>query len=217
MLIRLSPFLIATAFVVCFMSAACSSGAAHKYPVTFKDDQYDLEKMTLTESDVPEGFSQKQSSTFDNEAWAAIVGADDPEAKKNQLDSLGRINSAAKIFSWDNPIEHLGQTYQITSQATLYVSVDAATKSMKLLCDLPIEEKNQSTELKVPLLGDQVTGLVVSESLANFGVSKDSIVCVRTGRIVNAVVESGLDGTQNIGRTVALARKALVHADATLK
>ena len=217
---RLGPLVIASAclLVACSGSSQNKSGASsHGYPVTFADDKYDLSQLTLDESDIPTGFSQKQSSTFDNTAWADIVGQDDPEAKKNQLDSQGRLTSAAKIFSWDNPLEHLGTTYQITSQSTLYVSVDAATNAMKLLCDLPIDEKNQSQEIKAITLGDQTTVLIVSETLPNFGISKDSVVCIRTGRIVNAVVESGLDGTQDITRTVALAKRALVHVNATLK
>ena len=225
---RFGPVLVASACLSASLFAACSadhkgnsdgknSVTARSYPVQFKDDQYDLEKMTLAATDVPDGFSQKQSSTFDNEAWAAVVGQDDPSGKKKQLDSQGRLMSAAKIFSWDNPLEHLGKTYQITSQSTLYVSVDAAMKSMKLLCDLPIDEKKASQEIKAATLADETTVLIVSETLPNFGVSKDSIVCVRTGRIVNAIVESGLDGTQDILRTIGLAKLALAHVDAELK
>jgi hypothetical protein len=47
--------------------------------------------------------------------------------------------------------------------------------------------------------------------LGDFGQLLETTVCFRTGRIVHAVIQQGLDGTQDIPLNVRLAQKMLIH------
>jgi hypothetical protein len=199
---------------ISLLAAGCGGSTYH---TNRADDAYDLEAMALTDADLPAGIAEKQARSFDNEEWANVLDDVNPEAKKNQLDALGRLRSAAKVFSWETPLEHLGRSYQITSQSTLFTSVKAAQDSLKKLCDLPIDDKNPIEEFKVSGVGDEAAGFFVIEQLPNFGTSIDTAICFRTGRIVHAIVASGLDGTQDIGGGVRLAKKMLIHIDAAFE
>jgi len=196
--------------------SACSSGP--KYITNKPDDSYDLQAMSLAEEDLPAGYLQQDSRIFNNQDWAAAIAApgDDPQTKQKQLDAQGRISGAATIFSWDNPGEHLGHPYQIATQSTLYATATDASKALKLLCDLPIDPTAPLTDFKVTSLGDEATGFMSTQAVQGFGDSIDTAVCFRTGRIVHSVVQSGLDGTQDVALDVRLAQKMLARVDDAL-
>ncbi|MGI8926088.1 MAG: hypothetical protein ACR2HN_05500 [Tepidiformaceae bacterium] len=195
--------------------AACG-GDGSDYPDDREDDAYDLEAMALEDGDLPQGVEQRQAQSFDNAEWAeAFPNADEDqlEVRKNQLDAQGRVKGFVAIFTWDAPIEHLGRPYQYTSHSTLFVDTSKAIDSMTKFCDLPIDGTNPLKELRVPRMADGSVGFQVSEKLENFGESIDTVVCFRTGRIVHAVVQSGLEGTADTGLSVRLARRMLAHVD----
>ncbi len=197
--------------------SACGGGPT--YATNKPDDSYDLQAMSLAEEDLPVGFLRQDARIFNNQDWAAVLPdpANDPQKKQNQLDAQGRITGAATFFSWNNPEEHLGRPYQITTQSTLYATADDASKSLKMLCDLPVDPSNPLTDFKVTGLGDEATGFMSTQTIQGFGDSVDTAVCFRTGRIIHAVVQSGLEGTQDVALNVRLAQKMLARVDDALK
>jgi hypothetical protein len=202
MVLRVAPLL----GVLVLVAVACGG---RSYPTNRDDESYDLEAMSLAEEDLPDGFLARDFQSFDNDQWAAILDDVDPESKKSQLDAQGRVRNLISIFSWDNPAEHLGRPYQITSHSTLYGSADDASASLRQLCDLPLNEQNPTTNFNVPRIGNEAEGFTMIEQIPNFGQSVDTVVCFRTGRIVHAVVQSGLEGTSDVGLSVRLAERLL--------
>jgi len=197
--------------------AACGGDGGPDYATDWGDDEYDLEAMSLREADLPEGYLEQDRVEFTNEEWAEILDEVDPEAKLRQLDAMGRVRNMITIFSWEQPLEHLGRPYQFSSHSTLFETAELASASINKFCDLPIDETNPREDLAVPKLGDQSTGFSISEDLENFGESIDTVVCFRTGRVVHAVVQSGLEGTHNPELSIELARKMLRNIDAYFK
>ena len=210
--------LVAAGLAVAIVAlAACDS--SDRYPTNRNDDDYNLEAMSLLADDMPTGYEEADSQAFDNQAWAEVLDEVDPDAKKNQLDALGRIRSHIKAFQWpqDEAIQHLGEPFRFLSQSTLYVDEKSASESMKKLCDLPLDEKNETSEFVVSGLGDQSVGFTVSQQLDQFGPAQDVVICFRTGRIVHALSQTGLKGTADISLNVKLAHRWLVHIDDAFK
>lgn len=196
-----------------FLFAACDDGPG--YNRKWGDDDYDLEAMALQDDDMPSGIQRQEERGFDNEEWSGAFGADDPEARKNQLDAQGRLRNFVAFFSWDDPIQHLGRTVSITSQSTLYVDEKAASDAArKYACGLLIDDRDPLDEFNVPRLADQAVGFFVTQDQENFGKSVDTAICFRTGRVLHAVVQSGLEGTEDIGLGVKLAKRMLARVDA---
>ena len=81
------------------------------------------------------------------------------------------------------------------------------------MCGIQANEKDPVTEFKVSKIGDQSAGFYMVGSLQDFGDLIETTVCFRTGRIVHAVIQQGLDGTQDIALSVRLAHKMLAHVD----
>ncbi len=185
------------------------------YSTALGDDAYDLQAMVLVSSDMPVGIQKLQEKGFDNEEWSQIFDTDNPELKKNQLDAQGRLRNQVAYFSWDQPMEHLGHPISVTTQSTLYVDAKAADKAAKqFACGLLVADKDPIDEFKVPKIGDQSVGFFVSQQQQNFGKTVDTAVCFRTGRILHAVVQSGLEGTEDVALSVKLAEKMLARVNA---
>jgi hypothetical protein len=205
MLPRVFIALLAASLV---LLAACDRGGGGvTYATDWGDDEYDLEAMSLREADLPEGYMEQDRAAFGNDEWAEILDDTDPEGKRRQLEAMGRIRNAITIFSRERPLEHLGRPYQFSSHSTLFESAELAARSLETFCDLPIDDTNPIEDFDVPRIGDQSTGFSVSEQLQNFGESIDTIVCFRTGRVVHAVVQSGLEGTERRELSIELAQK----------
>lgn len=215
---RYRPYILATLVVSALpVLAACGGDGGANYDVDWGDDEFDLAAMSLREPDVPEGYLEQDQVEFANDEWAEILDEEDPEAKLRQLDALGRIRNSITVFSWENPLEHLGRPYQFASHSTLFATPEQAIESVNTFCDVPIDETNPVEDFEVPKLGDQSSGFSVSEQLDNFGESIDTIVCFRTGRVVHAIVQSGLEGTHDQELSIDLAKKMLQNVDAYFK
>ena len=190
------------------------------YPVDLADEGYDLDAMVLRNADVPEGIELVQRNGFDNEEWAALlVDPADPEAlavKVAQLNAQERIRTYVAYFSWpEGPIAHLGQTLSITAQSTLFATEAAAEESLRgaALCGLILNEAAESRDFRIPAFGDASVGFFVTEQDEQLGTSVDTVLCFRTGRIVHGLVQSALDGAQDIGLIVRLGRRMLGHIE----
>lgn len=197
--------------------SACSSGP--KYATNKSDDSYDLQAMSLAEEDLPAGYLQQDARIFNNQDWAAVMPpGDDPQGMQNKLDAEGRLSGAAAIFAWDNPSEHLGRPYQIATQSTLYATAADASKALQqYFCDVLIDPTNpQIIDFKVTGIGDEAVGFMSTTAVQGFGDSIDTAVCFRTGRILHAVIQSGLDGTEDVALDVRLAQKMLARVDDAL-
>jgi len=196
--------------------AAC--GGKH-YATDKNDDDYDLEAMELRNADLPEGILLSQGETFDNKDWAQVVGADDPDVTEKALDRQGRLQGHVAFYTWDNPVEHLGHVISVTVQSTLFVDAAAASDSLTGqhngdgLCGLLINKTDLPEEFPVPSLGDQAIGLRVVQNQQNFGKSVDIVICFRTGRVVNGIQQSGLEGTEDVALAVKLAQRMLQRVD----
>lgn len=199
--------------------SGCSSGRA--YPTNRDDDGYDLKAMALTEADIPAGMAAIGGVKLDNQQWAQTfnpIDKADFDARVNQLDAQGRVWGFVTQYAWFEPnaknlrdtiLPHLGRPHLFTVQSTLFTEQQLAVASTKGLCGIQAEEKDPSEEFKVPRIGDQSAGFVMMGKLGDFGILVETTVCFRTGRIVHAVTQQGLDGTQDIELSVRLAERML--------
>ena len=191
--------------------AACSE---EPYATDLADDEYKLEAMILQEEDLPSGYFRQQEGAFDNEEFAVLFPVDDTDAKKRQLDAQGRIRNYVAIFAWENPVEHFGRPLTFTAQSTLYADVPAADEAMRNNCGLLIGDETPLEDFFVPRIGERGVGFRYSEPQDVIGEAVELNICFRTGRIVHAVVQSGLEGTQDIALSVRLAQRMLKRVDA---
>ncbi len=186
------------------------------FPTRLADDDYDLAAMALRERDTPGDLSLAGKLEFSNEEWSAILDSVDPEARLPQLEAQERVRNHISIFAWpDGGTFHLAQTLSLLSQSTLYESVSAAEEALagSALCGLRLDETAPVDDFKVPAIGDSSVGFFVTTADPDIGTSIETVVCFRTGRVVHGVVQSALDGAQDIGLVVGLARKMLVHVE----
>ena len=190
------------------------------YPADLQNDQYDLAAMALRQSDVPQGMELAGAVEFNNEEWAALIDEVDPEARLPQLNAQQRVRNHISIFGWpDGGTLHLAQTLSLLSQSTLYESEDAAREAItgNALCGLRLNETAPLDEFAVPAIGDETVGFYITETDEQIGKSIETVICFRTGRIVHGVVQSALDGAQDIGLVVSLAERMLVQVDNTFE
>ena len=175
------------------------------------DDTYVLQNMLLDAIDLPIPMEQSATNTFDNAGWAQLFNVEDIDAKRNQLDARRRIVGSVRVFSWDDPIQHLGGPTLITVHSTLYEDIPAAEDSMSLFCGMPIDESTapEVVEFWVEGIGEQSQGLILAQPPTEIGILLDTVVCFRTGRIVHAVVQNGLEGTQDVGLNLRMAERML--------
>jgi hypothetical protein len=156
---------------------------------------------------------EQLAEDFDNDQWAQVTGADDPEGKKAQLDAQGRLRGHVSLFTRDDPSTQLAKALSITSQSTLYTDEKAAEESTHSLCGLLVDETGPVEAFAVPDLGDESTGFFVTTVGNGSGTSVDTTICFRTGRIVHAVVQTGFNGSQDVALSVRLAQRMLAHVN----
>lgn len=189
--------------------SACDS--ARTYPEK-GDDEYDLGAMALTEADLPGGFVQQDigEAEFTNEQWAEFFGVEDIEAKLSQLNAQSRVRSHVTTF---RPGE-LGRIFSVTAVSTVYENENAATdSSQKFACGLPIDDKKQLEPFGVPTIGQAANGFFVSNTNEGGIRLVDTTVCFRTGRLIHAIQQTGLPGTEDIALAVRLARRMQARVD----
>jgi hypothetical protein len=195
-------------------------GGSREYATEFADDDLNLEAMALTDDDMPErGLQRLIGDTFTNAEWANAFEAQVPLAeaaqKQIQLDAQGRVVGYLALFTWDEPIQHLGRTQQIESHSTIYIDEDSASNAMKFhACGLLIADDQQLDQFEVPRIATESTGFFYETTVDPLGKFIDTVVCFRTGRVLHAVVANGLDGTQDSELSIDLARRMLSYVNA---
>ena len=200
--------------VLAVLSATCGGGG-RVYPVDLPDDAFDLEAMALREEDMPDaGLRLQFADTFSNEEWAEVfenfLGDPPADRKLTQLEAQGRVLGYVAYFSWEEPIRHLGQPRSIESTTTIYRDTAAASEAMRArACGLVIGDDEPLEPFDVPHLGDEAVGFYRYQEEEPFGTYVETIVCFRTGRLVHAVTQGGLEGTQDPELSIALARRML--------
>lgn len=212
------PFLAALGAAMLFAAAACDDGRS--YPSDRGDGEYNLQAMMLTDGDMPRGITRTDERAFDNEEWSQVFDVEDPEIARTTLEGQSRIGSYIAFFTWEAPQEHFGTVISITSQSTLYKDEEAAGKALNenrfSACGLLVseEETGRAEIFYVPRIGDESLGMFITQQQSELGISVDTILCFRTGRVVHAVVQTGLDGTQDVALAVKLAQRMLARVDA---
>ncbi len=212
-----ATIVLLAAFVLLLFSSCTDD---RSYPSGGKDDDYRLDAMMLSDSDVPAGIARTDENGFGNDEWASVFPGEDTEAAKATLDGQQRIRNHIAFFTWENPQEHFGKVLSITSQSTLYRDEASARKSLReyqfSACGLILTEEDVSGAqmFAVPKLGNDAVGMFITQKQQTLGISIDTVICFRTGRIVHAIVQTGLDGTQDVALSVTLAERMLAHVDA---
>jgi len=196
---------------VALWAVACDDS---QFPGSLDDERYHLEEMALQREDLPEGYVLLQEGQLDNEEFAVLFPTDDTDAKKRQLDALGRIRNHFVIYGWDEPVEHFGRPLSFTAQSTLYVDLESAVQSIRTSCGLLVDDSARFEDFFVPDIADGGVGFSYSESQDVVGEAVELNVCFRTGRIVHAIAQSGLEGTQDIALSIRLAERMLDHVEA---
>ena len=190
--LRLTLLPVLAAFGLALL-AGCAD-TPEEFATDLPDDAYPLDDMLISLDDLPLAMENETTNTFDNGDWAQVFNVENLRAKLNQLEARGRINAAVREFSWNEPFTHLGGPALITVQSTLYADVEAAQDSMSLFCGTLVNERTATDVTEFWL--DDIGGRLV-----------ETVVCFRTGRIVHAVVQNGLDGTEDIALGVRIAKR----------
>jgi hypothetical protein len=191
-------------------TAACGNGKT--YTSAKGDDQYDLGAMALRTEDVPAGLEEVplDDHNFDNERWAGLFGQEDPANKQKQLEAQGRLTGFVTAFS----TPQLAKVLAVTSVSTLYTNAAAAKESAeKYACGVPLDDKAPTTDFAVPKLGDGANGFLAEEIQGQGQTVMQTTFCFRTGRILHAVQQTSIPGTEDIALSVRLAQRMLQHVD----
>lgn len=198
-----------------FLFVACGGNG---YRVDLGDDEYGLDRMLLQQDDIPLAMTDFGVQQFENEQWAFVFNTDEPELTEAQLDARKRISNALVVFGWDNPIEHLAEPRLISVQSTLYEDEESAIASLDGFCGLPVDAATAPdvTEFSVGDIADGSLGLFLLRRDPDFGEIIDTVVCFRTGRVVHAVSQTGLAGSEDIALGVRLANRMLERVEAVL-
>jgi hypothetical protein len=207
-------YLRATAitFGVLLLLATAACGNGKTYTTTKGDDQYDLSAMALRAGDVPKGLEEVEieDHTFDNERWAGLFGQDDPENKQKQLEAQGRLKGYVTAFSTGQ----LAKVLAVTSISTLYTDEAAAKESaLKYACGVPLDDTTPTTSFVVPKLGDGASGFLAEETQGQGQTVMQTTLCIRTGRILHAIQQTSIPGTEDVALSVRLAQRMLGHVN----
>lgn len=217
------------------LAGACGGEDSVDYDVDTPDDEHDLAAMQIVEADLPAplrtsggrpGLTLVVEDAFTNEEWARAFEAQIPEIvadqKLTQLEAQGRVNGHLALFTWQNPTEHLGKVQQVESHAMLYRDVEAAANAISLrACGLIVADSQQLDQFDVPPIADESAGFSFTTEVGagtfSLGLARETVVCARTGRLVHAIVQYGLDGTPSEELGVELMRRKLAYVDAAFE
>lgn len=199
---------------------------SRSYPVDLADDDHDLSAMQLTEADMwpieardGDELVLILNDAFSNEEWAGAFAAQnqdaDPAQKQSQVEAQGRVDGYFGLFAWEEPLAHLGHTQEVQSHTTLYEDVEAASDAIaQRACGIFLGDDRPLSALEVPGMADESAAFeheMAQDPLGNF---VDTVVCFRTGRVVHAVVQNGLDGTDDLESALAMAQRKLEYVNA---
>ncbi len=216
-------------------AAACGGDGSVDYDVDFGDSEYDLAAMQIGEGDLPElvrptanrtGLTLVVEDSFTNDEWAHAFESQIPEIvatqKVVQLEAQGRINGHLALFTWRNPTEHLGKVQQVESHAMLYRDAESAANAISLrACGLIVADSQPLEQFDVPPIADESAGYSFTTQVGagefSLGMARETVVCARTGRLVHAIVQYGLEGTTSEEVGVELMRRKLGYVDAAFE
>ncbi len=213
---------LALGFVASLALLTIACGEGREYPANLDDDRYDLAAMALPDDQAPLGMEaytdengEPTEVDFSNKQWAEAF-ADDPEVEANRLDAIGRLTAHLKFFVRSDPYDRQAGPRFFITQSTLYTETKAAAEDMrasasnsKASCGVLIGGDDDVREFAVPHMGDESAGYLVTTRSGQSPTTVDTIVCFRTGRILHAVVQSGLEGSEDIALSVRVARRML--------
>jgi hypothetical protein len=214
MLLRFSA--LAMAGLVLFGVAACTS--SRNYSMTRPDKDYDLAAMALTEQEMPGGLKPAVLNQHDysNADWVAtlrtaqiIDPSGDATKQTKQLDDEGRISNWVSVYS----AASLGRIIGVTTVSTLYKTAGQADTAMaKDLCGLPLDTTQQTAPLAVPRMADATSGF---QTVANGGLV-NSTLCIRTGRIIHAIQETNVPGTEDFAALIQMGEDMVTRVNGVL-
>ena len=199
--------------LIAALLSAC--GDEDAFPADLPDDAYPLEAMLLDLADLPVAMDSEATLPMPNAEWAQRFGVENLRGKVAQLEARGRVTGAWRRFSWSGQFPR-GGPWVIIVQSTLYTDVEAARDSLSLYCGARVDERAATDviEFWTPAIGDGVQGLLIGEQLEDgLGIVR-TIGCFRTGRVVHAIDQTGLDGSEDIGLSVRIARRMFEHVRA---
>ncbi len=233
-----SKMMVILAGVIFLLIAAIGAGLGYvllsgddgeNYPLNLGDDAYNLEAMGLREADMPQGIVLSQplqeelafgtvvgeGIEFSNADWAMVLDQEDPEAKENQLNALGRVRNHVRFFE-ANPLRY-GYPVQYSTQSTLFDDVDSAVESLRTDCDTSRDLSLPVNDLTIKKIGDQSTAFYVLSPTDEVGNIIETVICFRTGRLVHSVTQQGFEGTEDLGIAINLAIVMLDHVEDTFE
>ncbi len=202
------PFPRALLFLPLTLAMAAAACSDDGYTVHSDDAVYPLEAMALLLDDLPPDMEEQFVQTLTNRQTAELFSDLDVDARVRQMDAQGRLRGHLAVY--------LGDFTLIQSQSTLFTSIDAADRSLAVLCDLQQFDASETTEvsdLRVPALGDASTGLTIIQRNPG-GALIGQVVCFRTGRVVHSVLRLSPQGIEDLSLTYQLARSLLRRVDA---
>ncbi|MGE5596732.1 MAG: J domain-containing protein [Hyphomicrobiales bacterium] len=226
--VRLLGVLVGVLFLTIAVSAALIGFAliqddGDKYPSDRAPEDYDLAAMQLRNADLPTGMVLQQADDASNEEWAAALAqGDDPQARLQQLEALGRQRGYRAIYAWEDPSKHFGGPVFIATQSTLYEDARSAAESMEGVnyCGTLIDPNDTANVIKdfpVPNLGEGATGFQVLQPIqiadGLYEQVVETLVCFRTGRVLHVVSETSLTDGADVGLTYRLAQSMLRRVD----
>lgn len=209
--------------LILVFAAAAACEEDKPYPADRADEEYDLAAMALADEDLPGGWEQVINDEFDNAVTAQqFVDELDPdveaatEALERQLEAKGRVKAQVTVYQREDPASMLAAYSLVYSQSTLFRDAEAARSSLREVCDLQqYREAQQLRDLLVPALGEGSVSFEVTLVDESSGiVSRDTVICFRTGRIVHSIVTSGFAGSEDFGATYTYATRMAERVDA---
>lgn len=211
MFLRLSAAVLAGLVLVAV--AGCTS--SRTYSTNRADKDYDLAAMALTQQEMPGNLAPAvlTEHEYTNTAWvttlrnAQILDPSGDQAKQaQQLDTEGRIRNWVSVYSPSTLQRIIG----VTTVSTLYKTADQANKAMSAeLCGLPLAAAQQTAPLAVPKLADATSGF---QTVATGGLV-NSTLCIRTGRILHAIQETNVPGTEDFASLIQMGQDMVTRVN----
>ena len=171
------------------LAVACD-GSGRTYPSGRSDSDYNLRAMALTLEDLPRGFTQTeitqppQSPAQFNNERWSLV------INADEAEALrSQLEAQGRLSNYVAAFSPggLGPVLAITSISTLYTDVESAQASVERVRQ--VDSQGQPTFV-------------------------DTTVCFRTGRVIHAIQQTSVAGTEDIALGVRLAERMLIRVDA---
>lgn len=165
----------------------------------------DAKNLVLSLQDIPPGFriDQTQTRVISNQV-SANSRLNSAEYLKT-LDNWGRISGYEIAFTKEPSLSNLVGIFSIINIASQYKTSEGAHQSFSTIAG---EIPSISTQISVPMLGDETFGMVTSQTTNNVKATAYS-VSFRYRNIICSVITAGLAGMVGPDNTMELAQKLL--------